>query len=408
MVGGPPTHEPRDMSVATTPLLAASLVLLIVTSVTGALTGFELLGTAEDSLHGSAGTLGWLTLGVLATATVLFPGDAVGRRSLARAKALLVWMPIGAMTAYVLASWAASAPVRTAAALFALVATIGFVVGMVPAIRQSAPVTVPQLAVLVGLAILTAGLLLDLVLDVNEIGEADWVPFRVAGARSPSIATFAILVGMALAEWRLAARRRPASTDTWGLAQVLLFVAGWLTLLLGTAVNSLNLLGGNVMFHALAVAVFLGRLAPRLPRVRWSTTNRWFGLLVLYLAAHVGLLGHLALGVTGGRYLELRLVPTWLIFAVDHLVFVGVVANGLLGLGFRMVGPLQRSRAEPAAFWGTNLGLIGFAVGLAGEADVVVRTAAVVMGIGVTLGALACLDGLRPPRRKVGTVAVRR
>lgn len=376
--------------------MTAALVLLVVTAVTGALGGLDVVSVSEDPLHGPAGTLGWLTLGVLAIAMLLFPGDDTPG---AVATALLAWIPIGAMTVFVLASWLARPPGRDAAAIVALLATLGFAVGLIPRIRRVAAITVPQLGVLAGLVILAAGLALDPVVDVNDIGEADWVPFRVAGARSPSIVVFSVLVGCALAERRLVAAPGPATADMWGLTQVLLFVAGWLTLLAGTAADSLNLLVSNVLFHAIAVVVFLARVAPRLTPAHWGMSDRWFSAMVLYLSAHVGLLGHVALGVSGKYYLELAQVPTWLTFAVDHIVFVGVIGNGLLGLAFGS-GPTEATasaRTEKVAFWAMNLGLIGFVLGLAGETTVATRAAAAVMGTGIVTGAVACLDRFRRP-----------
>lgn len=394
MAGRAPMDVRHPLRTPTGTLVAAALILLIVTAVTGALRGLDVVSVSADSLHGPAGTRGWLTLGVLAIAMLLFPGDdAPG----AAATALLAWIPTGAMTVFVLASWSERTPGRDLAAYVALLATLGFAVGLLPRIRRAAVVTVPQLGVLAGLAILAAGLALDPVVDVNDIGEADWVPFRVAGARSPSIVVFSVLVGSALAERRLVARPAAATADMWGLTQVLLFVAGWLTLLVGTAADSLNLLVSNALFHAIAVAVFLARVAPRLTPAHWAMSDRWFAAMVLYLSAHVGLLGHVALGVSGKYYLELAQVPTWLTFAVDHVVFVGVIGNGLLGLAFGS-GPSEASaRTEKAAFWAMNLGFIAFVFGLASETTVGTRAGAAVMGTGIVTGAVACLNRFREP-----------
>jgi len=358
----------------------ASLALLILTAITGSLHGLGVVPIPEGSLHVQAGTLGWLTLAVLAIAALLF-ADGPPPPLL-----LVTWAPIVAMPLYAAAAWGGVDALEEAAAAIAFASAVGFIIGIAPAVRRVAPLTVPQLAALVAVVILATVPLLDLLPDVSRVGEADWVLFRIAGARTPSIAAFTVLAGMALTEWRLAAPNRPASADVWGLAQVLLFVFGWLTLLVGTTANSLDLLVSNVGFHGLAVAVFLARVSPRL---LWSGGHPWFSVGVLYLAAYVGLLGHVALEVMEGRYLELALVPAWVTFGVAHVVSVGVVANGLFGLGSGSL-PIPR-----LVLWAMNIGLAGTALGLAVEVEPVSHTFAAMMGGGIVVGAATALYALR-------------
>lgn len=356
---------------ATRVLLGGAFAWLLVTAVSGALDGAGLLRTA--GLHGPAGTLGWLGLGVLAIATVILPLPATRYGA-----THLGWLPVAALSGYALATWTDVA--ERVAAVLALAAILGFAAALVAGARGAAPLTVPQLGVAAAVAILASVPVLALLPEVD----AGRVPFRLAGARSPSIAALAVLAGTALAEQRLAAPRRAASDDTWGLAQVLLFVVGWVALLAGAAADSLELLVASAGIHVVAVVAFLARLASR-----WQA-DRWAAAALLYLAAYVGLLAHLAAGVAGGRYLDAGLVPEWLLFAVDHVVFVGVVANLLLGL----------QRATRAVFWAVNLGLVGAAVGLAADAAFLARPAAAVLGLGLALGAA---QALLPPVGPNGT-----
>ncbi len=347
-------------------VLRASLVLLALTAVSGALHGVGLIHSTEDGLHGAFGIVGWLGLAVLAVVAHLVA--ATPPRPLA-------WAAIGALCLYAVAT---PTGLRAAAAAATFVAIVGFAAGLVPALRSEPPVTVPHLGALAALVVLATLPLLDLLPEVTGIGGADWVPFRVAGARSPSIVTVAVLAGTALVESLLAPTGRPAGT--WGLAQVLVLVVGWLTLLAGTAADSLDLLVASVLFHAVGVVVFLVRIVPGL------AGDRWAAVAVVWLAAHLGLLGHLALGVADGRYLELAVVPGWLLFAVDHVVFVGLVGNAMLGW----------AGAGTVALSAVNTGLAGVTIGLAAGVTGVSRAAAVVLAVGLVLGAAA---GLAPSQR---------
>ncbi len=336
----------------------------------GVLEGTGLLDAA--AAHGPAGTLGWLLLGALAAAAVVL--EAKSRRP-----AWPAWLAAAGVSTYALASWAAVA--EAVAALLALVAVAGFAGALAPALRAATPLTVPHLGVLAAVVVVAAVPLLDL---LPAAAPAARVPFRVAGARSPSVVALAVLVGTALAEWRLLTPHRPVSADSLGLAQVLLLVVGWVTLLAGAAADSLALLVASVAFQAIAVVLFLARLAPVLGRLQWRGADRWAGAAALSLAAYVGVLSHLAVGVAGGRYVDAALVPSWLLFTVDHVVFVGVAANLLLGLG----------RGQPVlVFWVVNAGLVATAVGLAAGAPLVAEPAAAVLGVGLLLGAAIAVKG---------------
>lgn len=389
----PRHHAGENLHRAARRLLTAALLLLAVTAAGGAVEGLDAPAGGDGSLHVTAGTIGFLTLGVLAAVAWLF-STAGGPTPRPVSSMLLGWCPIGAVGAYVLGSWLWSAPIRIAGAALALAAVLGFAAAVTRAVRATT-LTVPRSAALAALAIVIVSLALDLIPDVEEISQAGRVPFRVAGARSPSIAAFAILIGMALAEQRLAAPRRPVGSDMWGLTQILLFLTGWLSLLIGTALDDLTLLVGNVSLHALAVIVFLGRIGSRLTEAFRSepVDTRWFGLSLVYLAAYVGLLGNLALGVAGGTYRAASEIPAWVVFAVDHTAFVTAAAP-MLGLAL-LAGRRPADGAawmDHTAFWGLNLGLVGFVAARAAGTATTARWAAAALAI-ATLAATAA--GLR-------------
>ncbi len=365
-------------SPASTRLVAAALVLLGVAALAGAAAGAGILEEPAIDLHVPAGTLGWLTLAVLAAAAALFPHGDHRPWSMGR-------LPAAAAAGYVAAAWLGSDAVRAVAATLALAATIGFATGLLPRLRAARPVSVAQAGIALALVLLAAALGLDVLGEVDRTASAGWVPFRAAGARAPSLIAAAVLTGMAVAEARLAPGR-VAAEDTWGLTQLGLFGAGWLALVGGVAADHLTLLVGSTGLHVAAVVVFLGRIGPRLGAVRWrgAGPERWLGAVVLYLAAHVGLVTHIGFGIAGRVYLELARVPLWLRFAADHVVFVGIGAGALLGLA-------GRDPAAGAAFWATHAGLAGFVLGRALNSGALMGAGAAALGGGLLAAAVSRL-----------------
>ncbi len=361
-------REPSvELTTAARLLLAASLGLVVLSAAGGVVTGDGLLRGVIGDRPGREIALGWVSLGVLGGAAALF-GAGAGRRL------WLAWFPIAAVTLHEAASWFAGDAARTATAAVALAAVVAFLLALASRVR-AVPIAVTHAGMLLALVILAAGLLFEVVAEVNRVGAADWVPFRAAGARSPSLSLMAVVAGTAVAEWRLIGHR-PAVTATWGLAQTLLFAVGWAALLVGTAADSLDLLVGSAALHGVAVAIFLGRVAPGLPGAP-ARGRRCSGATVLFLAVHMGLLAHVGWGIARRDYLELAQVPGWLTFAVDQVVFAGVVLNLLVGLA----APWSRM-----AFWAVNLGVTASILGRVAGAGAVDRLATAVISIGVAAG----------------------
>jgi hypothetical protein len=75
-------------------------------------------------------------------------------------------------------------------------------------------------------------------------------------------------------------------------------------------------------------------------------------------------------------------ISTNILIASDHAVFIGVITN----LSFGLLGTwVDIGRRQPLAsrinFWGVNLGLIVFAVGLVADSVALKRIGAPVMGV---------------------------
>jgi hypothetical protein len=85
--------------------------------------------------------------------------------------------------------------------------------------------------------------------------------------------------------------------------------------------------------------------------------------------------------------------------ALDHATFVGILTNAILGL--LLVATATRrsiwSWADQLVFWGVNVGLIGFVIGLIADTAVIKRISTPVMGTAILLGLLTAAMRLRAP-----------
>jgi hypothetical protein len=92
---------------------------------------------------------------------------------------------------------------------------------------------------------------------------------------------------------------------------------------------------------------------------------------VLWLLPALALLGYLIV-----RYAEtIDSAPRGLLLALDHSTFVGILTNAILGI--LLVATAARrptwAWADHIVFWGMNIGLAGFVIGLVAEAVAIKR-----------------------------------
>jgi hypothetical protein len=89
-------------------------------------------------------------------------------------------------------------------------------------------------------------------------------------------------------------------------------------------------------------------------------------------------------------------------------MFIGVMTNGLVGLGMVLSGDRVQvwRRADDLAFWGINVGLLGFVVGLLVQSVALKRVSAPLMGAGILVALLALsmrLQRTRAPAHRPAT-----
>jgi predicted membrane protein len=110
-------------------------------------------------------------------------------------------------------------------------------------------------------------------------------------------------------------------------------------------------------------------------------SQRLYGISVLFVAVNIGLLAYLI--VTYAE--DFENIPFWLLFALDHAMFIGVMTSGIFGMIY-VASSARRDfwrLGDDLLFWGMNIGLLGFVVGLIRQSSEIKQIFSPVMGAGI-------------------------
>jgi len=383
-------RQPRSFEKEIRTLFLAAMAIFLVTVVIGMLNGLDLVDFDRPTLvtHVHAGTLGWITLGIFATSLWLFGRTEAGSGWLASSPRWLSWLAIVSIALYTYAFYATSGIGRPVAGSLVFLAIAGFLLWMLGQIRR-VEMTVPRLALLAAMINLVIGAIVGILIGFNQAGRLSGLPDGLFVAHPATMVVgYLILAGMAIGEWYLLPET-PAREQKLGIIQVMLPFLGGLALTVGAILDIFVLLLLNVPLEILGVLIFLWRLGPRLFRLPWlkGSGQRLAGISVLFIAVNVGLLAYLI--VTYAE--DFESIPPWLIFALDHAVFIGVMTNGLFAMIF-LAGVSQRSVwawSDHVLFWGMNIGLVGFVVGLITQEAAIKRIFSPIMGASILIAIAA-------------------
>ena len=393
-----------DTSTTTTGLFLTAIGVFVVTVVIGILNGLDLVEFDRNTLltHVHAGTLGWITLSVFAVGGWMFgaaPGPQQGRINRSQPWRALAWLAILSIPLYVLAFWTGNIQLRALTSLPVFGAIVGLFIWLLATMR-SVRMTTPRLAVLAAVTTLTIGGFFGTLIQVQLALGRELLPTAGAGGGHVTAMAFGylVLVGMAIVEWRLG---RPADSLTRsGLAQVGALFVGSLLLTIGAVANIQVLLSLNVVFQLIAVAIFVVRLARPIGSVPWLATGgaRFVAASGVFVVVDIGLLAYLIVQFVSGAYgptegdVSVLAIPPWLIFALDHAIFVGVMTNAIFGLLFAWTGARATfwAWADHVVFVGMNAGLMGFVVGLATASVTLKQAFSPIMGASIALGLFVC------------------
>ena len=249
--------------VAARDLYLVAMAVFVVNIVIGILNGADAVEFDRNQIltHVHAGTVGWLTLTIVASTFLLF--KAADRRLML---GLAILVPV-----YVLAFYTGNFAFRAIGGVALLIA-IGWLLWWVWQTYLAGERSLPRLAVVLGLTTFGYGALIGVLLQVGFAAGVVIVPGNAIGAHASAMTFgYLVLVAMGLIEWRvLGTRGMPRA----GLVQI-----G--ALFLGGAVISVSLLvgaqeaGGAIylLTSLIAVVLFAVRVWPRSLRTDWVAAN---------------------------------------------------------------------------------------------------------------------------------------
>src|SRR6266702_968666 len=384
-------------------LFLSAMTVFTITVGIGIFNGLHITTLSQDVLltHVHAGTLGWITLSVLASCLWLFgEGQVLTERSFYISLFSAISIPL-----YVGAFLSGNFIARSIFGSVVLAIIIGFFVWIVMRSRQIR-LGEAHLAILGAMFTLIVGSTLGVLIQVQsailEQHGSAILPNGAFGAHpGTQVVGYLLLIGMAISEWRL--MPDTGRLPRLGVIQIAFpFVAG-LVLSVGLLYNLTPLLSLNLLFELIGVVIYIVRFAPRILRINWlkRSPQRFFAFSGIFIVVDILLLVYILGSVIGGIYKDFQSVPVWLVFALDHAVFIGIMSNALFGL-------IQEASAERRAFWpwaddvlfwGMNFGMVGFVVSLLLDQRILERVFTPIMGLSILVAIVTYVIRLSRPSR---------
>ena len=274
--------------------------------------------------HLHSGTIGWITLGIMATALVLYSA----REDQPADSSFLSWacliLVIG-VPVYIVAWWTGNLPFRAVSGSVLLLGIVMFVAWLV---REAARIgygrlTTPQLAAVVGLVTLVVGSALGVTLQIQFASSTSVLPGDPIGAHAETqISAYLVLVAMSFAYWGLRGNDRTAR-GTWMIW--LFFVAG--------AIIAISLLADVfelsimfVPFDLAAIIIFLTLTWRRVLAPGWlqAGETRHYAAAIPFALFYFGMFVFIIVGFAGFQLWEtFEDIPENFIPAAEHPLFVG-------------------------------------------------------------------------------------
>lgn len=365
-------------------LVAAGL--FVVTIAIGLLNGLDLVdfSTAEMRpallTHVHAGTVGWISLGLIGTAIWFFrAGDP----------RLTMFLAV-AVPVYIAAFYSGNMPARAITGTVLLVAILWLFVWVWR--EAMARRSLPALAIALGLTSFTYGAVIGVLLQVQFATGTQIFPASgdVIGAHASTMTfSYLLLAGMGILEWRLLGT---TGLPKLGLVQIGALFAGGLilalTLLFVPADDpTLQAVGGiDLLLNLVSVVLFVVRIWPAALRTRWmdGSPDRHVGTAAIVAPFAMALFMYLIFQVISGTELVDLL---GVLVALDHTVFVGVITNLTVGHALMLASDRRATLAWAGQILYALLivGLLIFVVGLVAESAEIKRIGAPIMGTGALL-----------------------
>lgn len=387
-------------------MVRIAMLVFAYTIVIGILNGLDLVDFTRTQLlsHLHGGTLGWMTLSILAVTVWLFavegpPPEATDLQRL-RVLALVACV---AVPAYVVTFATTTGGLRPLAGAATLLGLVGFAAWAFGRARRVA-LDVPRLLVLLGLASSVIGGLFGVTNGLAIAFRWSWVPDTFFGAHAATMEVgFIIPAAMGVAEWGLVRQEvgdRDGPLSRAGRWQVGLVALAFVWVLVLMLADLPEVGGLGILFAIIGVGIFYRRTAGLLHRAglrrRGPTRHAvagaaFIGITLVYI--------FVAIQLAGGDFEQ---VPRERMLSFIHLMAVGGTTNALLAFVTAVSTPVRTPGVlDDLVFWGVNAGLVGFVVGLTLEVTALVALFVPVMGL-----ALLVAIAVHLPRRRTGAVSV--
>ena len=374
-------------------LYLVAMAVFLVTIVIGILNGTDAVEFDRNQIltHVHSGTVGWLTLTIVASTFLLF--RATDRRLML---AMAVLVPV-----YVLAFYTGNFAFRAISGT-ALLAGIVWLVYWAWTTYLAGERTLPRLAVVLGLTSFAYGAIVGVLIQVALALEIEILPGDFIGAHASAMTFgYLVLTAMGFIEWRILGTR---DLPTLGMVQVGALFLGGLVISVALLAGA-EQIGGMIylLTQLVAVVIFVIRVWPRALSRSWTDADpgRHFSIASLWAVGALILFMYLVFSfIPAENPDDPAAFPINVLIASDHAVYLGVITNVVLGL---LSVLFLRGRAPAwmtqVIFWGVNLGLLVFVVGLIVDTAEIKRIGAPVMGVTllVALGLLAARAWGAPP-----------
>jgi hypothetical protein len=366
-------------------LFLVAMAVFVVNIAIGILNGADAVEFDRNQIltHVHAGTVGWLTLAIVASAFLLF--QATDRRLML---ALAILVPL-----YVAAFYTGSFPLRALTGT-ALLVVIAWLLVWLWQRFLAGERSLPRLAVTLGLTSFGYGAVVGVLLQIQFAMGTTLLTGDAIGAHASAMTFgYLVLVAMGLIEWRLLGTR---DLPRAGLLQVLALFAGGLVISIGLLANQAQAAGGlYLLAELIAVVIFVIRVWPTALRAPWLAASpvRHFAVAAFWAVGALLLFMYLVFSfITAANPDDPNAFPLNVLIASDHAVYLGVITNLVLGLLSILVldQAARGSWISHVVFWGVNLGLLVFVVGLIVDTPEIKRIGAPVMGVTLLI-ALAIL-----------------
>ena len=359
-------------------LYLVAMAVFVLNIVIGILNGADVVEFDRNQLltHVHAGTVGWLSLAIVASTFLLF--RTADRRLML---SLTVLVPV-----YVIAFYTGSFPFRAISGV-ALLLAIAWLVWWAWRQYLGGERSLPRLAVVLGLTSFAYGAVFGVLLQVAFAAGITILPGDgIAAHASAMTFGYLVLVAMGLIEWRLLGTR---DLPTFGMVQVGALFLGGLVISISLLAGAEQTGGGIYLLTQLvAVVAFIVRVGPRVLRVSWLAAEPIRHLAMASIWVVVSLLlfmyiVYLFISKPG----DPNALPVNILVASDHAVYIGVITNIVLGLLTVLLlrADVRRSWVGQVIFWGVNIGLLVFVVGLIVDTAELKRIGAPLMGITLLL-----------------------